>query len=99
MTISPETRARLRRLDRLATKGPWVASEHLERIITVETGEKEAYDRRDIAQLSIDKARSRLRVESDAALIATMRNNIIPILDALEAAEAALMQPAPPSEN
>lgn len=88
MTISPETRAELRRLDRLATKGPWVDSAHLERIITVETGEEELYDRSDIAQLIMDKASDRLRVESDAALIVAMRSNLLPLLDALEAAEA-----------
>ena len=88
MTISPETRASLRRLDRLATKGPWVASNHLDRIITVETGEESLFDRSDVAQLIMDKASDRLRVESDAALIVAMRNNLIPLLDALEAAEA-----------
>ena len=88
MTISPETRAELRRLDRLATKGPWVASNHLDRIITVETGEESLFDRSDVAQLIMDKASDRLRVESDAALIVAMRNNLIPLLDALEAAEA-----------
>lgn len=51
------------------TPGPWVAEEHLERIITVETAQDEIYNRRDIAQVGFDPE-ERLTSEANARLIA-----------------------------
>ncbi len=85
--ITPETIAELRRLHSRATMTDWVVEEHMDGIVTIETGGEALWERINVAQLSVDGA-ERLRGETNAKLIALMRNNLLSLLDALAAAEA-----------
>ena len=50
------------------TPGPWVTEEHLDHIISIETGEDQIYDRKDIAQVGFEP-NDRLTAEANARLI------------------------------
>lgn len=87
MTVTPEVLAELRRLHLNATAAPWVAEEHIDGILTVETSNEAIWKRLDIFQISI-RGKERLRGENNGRFIALVRNNIGAILDELEAVRA-----------
>jgi len=66
-----------------ATQGPWVAEEHMEGLLAIETSELAFWKRIDIALINV-KGKARLNGEAIAALIVLMRNNIVNILDDIQ---------------
>ena len=89
MNVTPEVLAELRRLHLNATAAPWVAEEHMDGILTVETSDEAIWKRFDILQISCSGS-GRLRGEFNGRFIAIVRNNIGALLDELEASRAEL---------